>query len=142
MFRQTFLQLHSSCGARWQPQISFVSFQIGVTRKSRQCGEVKSTAGNRPHKNFASFQSEDSFSSVSIEHALSDTEACAGFSGGAACIAPGIRTVENKKFLCSLDFLVLLRQGKSTNTYILPKQIQIAMKGFKHINGLYDSARK
>jgi hypothetical protein len=81
-----------------------------------------SAQGDRPHKDFASFQGEGSQQNDSIIQDLSDTEASVGLWAGAACIAPGTQTVENKKSLCSLDFLVLLRQGKSTNTYICPSR--------------------
>jgi hypothetical protein len=62
--------------------------------------KLKSQAsGDRPHKNFVSFQREGSQKDDPIFQGLSDTEARAGQCAGAACIATGIRTVENKKFL-------------------------------------------
>jgi len=71
----------------------------------------------RPHKNFAGFQRR-----IPAEGIVSNTEARAGWCGGAACIAWGIRPVENKKFLCSLDLLVLLDQAKSTE-YLKEKSL-------------------
>jgi len=68
-----------------------------------------SRSERRPHKNFAGFQRR-----IPAGAFLSNTEAREGQCRGAACIAWGIRPVENKKFLCSLDLLVLLDQAKST----------------------------
>jgi RHS repeat-associated protein len=98
------------------------------------------TQGDRPHKDFAGFRSEDSQMCAPIFQVLSDTEACAGLSGGAACIAIGIRAVENKKSLCSLDFLVLLCQDKSTIYLNLPEQIEISMNGLNHIKYMYSAS--
>ena len=77
--------------------------------------DLKQGFYKRPHKDFASFQSEDSQNGDPTDKIPSDTEASGRLWAGAACIAHGIRAVENKKSLCSLDFLVLLGQAKSTN---------------------------
>jgi hypothetical protein len=39
---------------------------------------------------------------------VSDTEASVGPGSGAACVACLIQSVENKKYLCSLELLFLL----------------------------------
>jgi len=98
-----------------------LSFPQSLTGRQKKQKPKQTTHRNclerRPHKNFAGFQRR-----IPARGIVSNTEARAGLCGGAACIAWGIRPVENKKFLCSLDLLVLLNQAKSTE-YLKEKSL-------------------